>query len=239
MGALFEGEVIVGDDGTPHHAEAAELLQLAKRYGATYVYSRNAGWPANYNRMLSLVRTPYVLFLNDDAIYPKGLAELAMELLNSLSNVGMLSWVSRSISGELAETFKSGYTPDDEGKDQSPDFDTELAGFCVASRVDTLRKISGVDEGFRYYFADSDLAVRQVLDGFPTFRIQWPRIPHVEHGTIHVFKELKGDEGRDADRERFLKKWSRTGPEMRDLLCEAGKYEEEKQTILGIQRRHA
>jgi GT2 family glycosyltransferase len=245
----WKGRVIVGDDGTNVRnreinvgivSEAVSIAAETGYHDADLILSsKNTGWPANFNRMTSLVRTPYVLFLDNDAIYPKGLAELAVSLLKALPHAGMLSWVSRNVTVEEAGKLCVGYEPDEEGRYQLPDHDTELAAFCSAYHVAALRRMDGFDEAFRYYFADSDLAVRLAIDGKPSFRIQWPRIPHVEHSTIHVFPELNGDVGREMDRMRFYKKWERTGPEIRDVVCQGlGRPVDEINRIAGIVAAH-
>ena len=220
----FSGHVIVGDDGSitaPDGTPDAELIAVAaQQSSATLIRSAvNTGWPANFNRMLGLVTTPYVLFLDDDALCPPNLPEVVCRLLDALptQGTGMLSWVSKNITEAAARSFSEKPVPVD-GTNLVPELDTELAAFCSAYRTDALRAHNGFNPEFRYYFADSDLAVRMTKSGELCYRIPWPLIPHVEHSTIHVYPELEGDMGRDADRKTFFRIWDDQPPAVRDRL---------------------
>lgn len=220
--ASFSGPILVSDDGSNAVSvtDAEQICEVVDRHknSRLLVASENRGAFANLNRLLRACETPYALLLDDDGIYPAGLAERAVHLLDRVSHVGMLSWVSRDITSEEAESYRGGYVPDGEGRGDLPDFDTELAAFCSAYRVATIRNIGFFDEGYRYYYGDSDAAIRLTSQVNPCFRIQWPRVPHVEHSTIHKYAELNGDRGKLDDYQRFLGKWHSAPSEARDRI---------------------
>lgn len=217
--ASWRGPILVADDGTraQSHEEAAHIADSCRIYAADLLVShKNAGYFVNANRILRACKSPIILLMDDDTIYPSGLAERVVSLFERAPNVGVLSWVSRNVSNDVADSYRNGYAPDDVGHDAPPEPDTELAGSCAAYRVDTFRNVGFFDEDYRCYYGDSDAAVQLTMKGHPCFRIRWPEFPHVEHSTTTAFEELRWREGEARDRAVFLQKWGATPREIRD-----------------------
>jgi len=79
----------------------------------------------------------------------------------------LLSRLDRQIGQDYFQpdfylTPASDYNTDEEGRWTPPDLDTELSAFCSAYRIEVAASVGFFDEGYRYYYGDSDLALRQM-----------------------------------------------------------------------------
>lgn len=162
------------DDGT------AELIATRPDPPETLRLPRNRGYAGGLAAALPLVRTPFVVWCNDDAAPEKDwLAELedAMDADPAAAAAGSV------LTDESGEVNSAGVrlTADGYGADL---VSTGAAafGFCggaVLLRTRALRGIRGVPAGFFCYYEDTDTAWRLRLSGWRIAQVPAARATHV------------------------------------------------------------
>lgn len=146
------------DDGT------AELLRLHPSRPKVLRLPGNAGFAGGIAAALSVVDTPFVAWLNDDAVPAAGwLAALEDAMESGVAAVG-----SRLEHDDgSAQSLGVRLTGDGHGADLT--VPEEPFGFCGGAallRTDALREVGGVPSGFFCYYEDTDTAWRLRLAGW-------------------------------------------------------------------------
>ncbi|EHR49203.1 putative glycosyltransferase [Saccharomonospora marina XMU15] len=146
------------DDGT------AELLRRHPVRPKVLRLSRNTGFAGGIAAALSVVDTPLLAWLNDDAVPAPGwLAALEDAMAAGVAAVG-----SRlEYEGGVVQSLGVRLTPDGYGADHTAQ--AEPFGFCGGAallRADALRAVGGVPARFFCYYEDTDTAWRLRLAGW-------------------------------------------------------------------------
>ncbi len=160
------------DDGTAALISGHEVVRLP----------RNVGYAGGLAAVLDLIDTPYVAWLNDDAVPdPSWLAELENALeadrgaAAATSSILLTDGSTQSVGVALTAT---GY-----GKDVVL-AGREVFGFCGGAallRTAELRAAGGVPAGFFCYYEDTDTAWRLRLAGGRVISVGPARVRH-RHG---------------------------------------------------------
>ncbi|WP_346129304.1 glycosyltransferase family 2 protein [Lentzea roselyniae] len=160
------------DDGTAELISGHEVVRLP----------RNRGYAGGLAAVLDLVDTPYVAWLNDDAVPdPSWLSELE----NALEAEPAAAAATSSILLTDGSTQSVGValTSDGYGKDVVL-AGREVFGFCGGAallRTSELRAAGGVPAGFFCYYEDTDTAWRLRLAGHRVISVGPARVRH-RHG---------------------------------------------------------
>jgi GT2 family glycosyltransferase len=138
---------------------------------------RNLGYAGGLARALPAVRTPFVAWLNDDAVpAPDWLAVLEDTLDTDPGTAAAGTVLTTSAGVRL--------TADGHGADTTSPSEA-VFGFCggaVLLRTDALRAVGGVPAGFFCYYEDTDTAWRLRLTGWRIVVPATARAAHT-HGT--------------------------------------------------------
>ena len=200
--AGLAGEVIVIDnastDGSPQQAAAAfPAVRLIRN-------EQNLSFSAANNEGIAVSRGRHVLILNDDAFLQEGSLGLMMQKLDSESDVGALSPKLLNVDGSAQwqydnrrfphlrhiicqilgldgimlrnpvtrSIFTLSRDPDQSGEGE------HLAGACLLVRRETLDRVGTFDEGFPFWFEDTDLCYRIKKAGWGLFYLEEARVTH-------------------------------------------------------------
>ncbi|GLZ35705.1 glycosyl transferase [Lentzea sp. NBRC 105346] len=159
------------DDGTAELIRGHEVLRL----------DRNRGYAGGLAAVLDLIRTPYVAWLNDDAVpEPTWLSELETALEDSDAAAATSTIV---LADGSTQSVGVALTADGHGKDLVL-AGREVFGFCGGAallRTDELRRAGGVPASFFCYYEDTDTAWRLRLNGHQVISVGPARVRH-RHG---------------------------------------------------------
>ena len=197
--------IVLVDDGSDMEEDIRSTVGSYPQI--TCSFAPHGGLVKAYNIGIRLVRTGYVLLLDNDVILPRGFfAQLLSALPEQFSVVGLVS----------TKDVKLAY---DGPRLQEPA--TELAGYCMLFATETWRQIDGFDEHFRAYRADSDFCLRACsYTGISSFRLHFPKVFHEEHATLKGFSELQSDESLHHDLKYFHEKWGMTSVEAERMILD-------------------
>jgi GT2 family glycosyltransferase len=160
------------DDGTAGLLTGHEVLRLP----------RNTGYAGALAAALSVVDTPLMAWLNDDAMpAPQWLAALEDSLVKAPGAAAAGS--SMELPDGTPQSLGVRLTADGHGSDLTEPAE-EVFGFCggaVLLRTDTLRDIGGVPAEFFCYYEDTDTAWRLRLAGWDIVAVPGARVVH-QHG---------------------------------------------------------
>lgn len=160
------------DDGTARLLAGHEVLRLP----------RNAGYAGALAAALSVVNTPFMAWLNDDAVpAPDWLAVLEDSLVKAPEAAAAGS--SMELPDGTPQSLGVRLTGDGHGSDLTEPAQ-DVFGFCggaVLLRTGTLRDIGGVPAEFFCYYEDTDTAWRLRLAGWDIVAVQGARVVH-RHG---------------------------------------------------------
>ncbi|MFD5824923.1 glycosyltransferase family 2 protein [Lentzea sp. NPDC060358] len=160
------------DDGTAELLGGHEVVRLP----------RNRGYAGGLAAVLHLVDTPYVAWLNDDAVpEPAWLAELESALAKDAGAAAATS--SILLADGSTQSVGVALTADGHGKDLVL-AGREVFGFCGGAallRTDVLRAVGGVPASFFCYYEDTDTAWRLRLAGHRVVSVGPARVRH-RHG---------------------------------------------------------
>ncbi len=200
-------EISVWDDGSPM-VDYEKLVAVSKEFPRLAIKvhcgKTNRGWISSVNALVPLSSGKIVLLLDDDVLFPAGLLSVLRKLMETIDNVGVLSWRSQGNGPGQSKVARPGFLQ----------ASTELAGYCMAFKRSVWDEVQGLDSSFKVYCSDSDFALRATLAGHPSYRVWWPLIPHEEHGCFKDAPELNRGEIAHRDLNNYLKKWNATGDTM-------------------------
>lgn len=160
------------DDGTAALISGHEVVRLP----------RNRGYAGGLAAVLDLVDTPYVAWLNDDAVPdPSWLTELENALEGDPGAAAATS--SILLTDSSTQSVGVALTADGHGKDVVL-AGREVFGFCGGAallRTAELRAAGGVPADFFCYYEDTDTAWRLRLAGHRVISVGPARVRH-RHG---------------------------------------------------------
>ena len=160
------------DDGTASLISGHEVVRLP----------RNRGYAGGLAAVLDLVDTPYVAWLNDDAVPdPSWLTELETALEGDPGAAAATS--SILLTDGSTQSVGVALTADGHGKDVVL-AGREVFGFCggaALTRTAELRAVGGVPASFFCYYEDTDTAWRLRLAGHRVISVGPARVRH-RHG---------------------------------------------------------
>ncbi|ANZ42860.1 glycosyl transferase [Lentzea guizhouensis] len=160
------------DDGTAALISGHEVVRLPS----------NRGYAGGLAAVLASVGTPYVAWLNDDAVPdPSWLAELERALAGDPGAAAATS--SILLTDGSTQSVGVALTADGHGKDVVL-AGREVFGFCGGAallRTDVLRAVGGVPASFFCYYEDTDTAWRLRLAGHRVISVGPARVRH-RHG---------------------------------------------------------
>lgn len=162
--------LIVVDNASPDRA--ALVQRLAGRAGTQLIdMPRNLGFGTACNRGAALVQTPYVLFLNPDAVADA--AALAALLDHAARHPAEVAWNPRLIEPDGAQHFKRGshLLPRAARLPRSRQDRTGpvpvLHGAALMVRRADFDAVGGFDERLFLFYEDDDLSIRLARDRGP------------------------------------------------------------------------
>ncbi|MFD9698918.1 glycosyltransferase family 2 protein [Lentzea sp. NPDC059081] len=160
------------DDGTAALISGHEVVRLP----------RNRGYAGGLAAVLGMVDTPYVAWLNDDAVPdPAWLAELESALAKDPGAAAATS--SILLTDGSTQSVGVALTADGHGKDVVL-AGREVFGFCGGAallRTAELKAVGGVPASFFCYYEDTDTAWRLRLAGHRVISVGPARVRH-RHG---------------------------------------------------------
>lgn len=148
--------LIVVDDGSTDHT----LVIAGRAAGVEVVhFERNRGLAAARNAVLRQTSTPFLIFLDADAVPHEGCFQA---LLGPLADDNVAAVGGRGMENRwdnAAQQWRALYTAQDHGMERLDD-DWMIMGLCCAFRVEDLRDAGGFDESFREAGEDADISIR-------------------------------------------------------------------------------
>lgn len=164
------------DDGTAtllaRHPSRPEVLRLP----------RNLGFAGGLAEALRRVDTPFVAWLNDDAVPAPDWLAVLEDALDADQHAAAASSVLARDDGSV-QSAGVRLTGDGHGADD-PRTATETFGFCGGAallRTDVLTAVGGVPAGFFCYYEDTDTSWRLRLAGWRVCPVPGARVVH-RHG---------------------------------------------------------
>lgn len=199
--------IIIIDDGSPLQKETGNLINkymrsLLKAFCfVRFVRNpKNLGFAKSYNRAIKMVRTKYIMVVNDDLYFPHGSIKRLLNSLNEPANYGMVGPISNNKTlwtfqyTKQAPSIKS-YAEEELKKLEK--FSTWLSlikqgerkttshylcGFCFAAKTDFIKEFGGFDENYLFGgFEDTDLS-RKIIQKYGNEKIAIIKDVFVGHG---------------------------------------------------------
>ena len=185
--------IVVVDDGS-----APECMEAVLQCGfsrTTILRQEHAGITAAWNRGMSHVETPIVLFLNNDVLFDGPIiARLTETLRQGAALICGTAWRrERMLPASVLRRLSA---------------DRFLQGWCFAARAETVRRLGGFDGSMKLYWSDTDFQARAAAFPVRQALACCPNLPicHFGHRTAHRVAD-RSTIWR-ADREAFIRKWS-------------------------------
>jgi GT2 family glycosyltransferase len=160
------------DDGTARLLAGHDVLRLP----------RNRGYAGALARALSVVDTPFIAWLNDDAMPAPGWLSTLEESLIKAPEAAAAGSLMELPDG-TTQSLGVQLTGDGHGSDRTEPTE-DVFGFCggaVLLRTDVLRAVGGVPAEFFCYYEDTDTAWRLRLAGWDVLHVPGARVVH-RHG---------------------------------------------------------
>jgi len=204
--------VVVVDDGSPIKDFLA-TAQVVERFGWVSIHHpATLGLPGAYNTILRYgIDHESVCLLDDDTLLPSNFLR-CLDYIHAHDQLAVAGFISERFTPAQMVEHKNNVPI--LGDDRPPEFATELAGqcFCINKTVRGVEDLR-FDTNYRYYIQDSSFCCLAASRGVPSFRFHYPRIPHLEHGTLGEYPELRASESVSKDLEVFRWKWCKSPPE--------------------------
>jgi GT2 family glycosyltransferase/predicted TPR repeat methyltransferase len=176
----------------------------------------NRGFPAAVNQGIQIAQGQNILLLNNDTIVTTGWLTRLLAALESDERIGLVGPCSNNVSGpqQIAAGYHDlssldGFAWEHGLANHRRVQDTDrLVGFCLLFRRQVVERIGLFDERFGVgCFEDDDFCLRALQ---ASFRAVIARDAFVHHYGSRTFVGSRIDLGNvlDANRQRFLDKWS-------------------------------
>ena len=189
--------IIVVDDGSP--PESPRRVEAEQFPEITVIPQSHRGVSAAWNRGAVEVRTPYVVFLNNDVLFRGPALERLLAPLSSGRALiaGVRLRTEQLLPRRILEALPS---------------DRFLEGWCLATSMDDFQHLDGFDESLAVYWSDTDFQARMIeaeaIDRSAVCPLhELPDLPlsHLGHRTAHRIRDRRGLW--QKDRNRFIAKW--------------------------------
>ena len=218
-----EFNVFIVDDGSPSR-DVIHTIQVARNFGWPVLHwPKNVGLPGGYNALLQNATGQMLCMFDDDTLIPRNFLTV-MDSLRAHNKFAVAGFISLPMDVERMCAVSADVPV--AGDNHAPEFATQLAGQCFCIDLAQIQKSGDVwgpdfDTRYRYYIQDSDFCCNcMFLYGLPSYRFHYPRIPHLEHGTLGTCVELNAEKQVQPDIAAFVEKW-KTTPERQEEVYAA------------------
>lgn len=182
--------IVIVDDGS----DPADRERIARELSTTLLHPQphrgvTAAWNAGWRR----VRTPYVIFLNNDVVARASWVDAMLQPLvrGDVLACGTAWRTERGLPADVLARLPS---------------TRFVEGWCFATSVAALERLGGFDESLRLYFSDTDLQARLMrLHGINAIGVAQAALGHRGHASTQRLPQRRAIW--EADRERFIGKW--------------------------------
>ncbi len=206
-------EVLIIDNASNHGGpqKLASLFPLVR----IIRNEENLGFAAANNKAIRLSRGRFVLILNDDAVLQEGSLSLMLRKLDSSRHIGAVGPKLLNPDGSLQRGFtnrrfpcfrgllcgflglnplleKNALTRDlfTHGRDPELSGETDhVAGACLLARREALDAVELFDEGFYYFFEDTDLCYRLKKAGWQIAYVAEAQVIHYGSASLKKWTE--------------------------------------------------
>jgi N-acetylglucosaminyl-diphospho-decaprenol L-rhamnosyltransferase len=179
--ADFPNLVFVDNDSQDGTAEALERV-LPR---ATVLrQNSNIGFGPGNNAGLSIVTTPYVLFLNPDCTIERSSANALVATLKKYPQAVLAGPVVLDAQGQANSSFKWGFTrplppsqlayPNPVGEVSTPNID----GACMMANSELFRSIGAFSPELFMYFEEDDIGLRTISRGLDIISTPFAQAVH-------------------------------------------------------------
>ena len=186
--------------------------------------SENRGFSAANNQALRVMRGRYALLLNTDAVLTKGAVHELVAFMEGHDEAGMAggqllhedgsrqnsianfpTLFSLLMNLPLLEVLFPGRYPSKRYEHREPRAVESVIGACMLVRREAMGEVGMLDEGYFFFFEETDWAFRMRRAGWKIYHVPSARIYHLQGRSV----------GRDArsrmafyrSRYRFFDKW--------------------------------
>ncbi len=199
-----KSEIILVDNGSTDDS----VSQIRSRYPDVHIIEagRNLGFAAANNRALSVAKGEILLLVNTDALLEADCAAKLLNVMKSDSHVGMIGPQLLNADGTNQNSFEA--MPDImtetlnrsllkrilpkkyPGKKTAPNCIEvpSLIGAVMMIRKDLLVKLGGFDEGYFFFFEETDLALRIRQAGFKVMHEPQAKAIHLQGATAGSYR---------------------------------------------------
>lgn len=177
----------------------------------------NVGYAGALAAALPLVDTPYMAWLNDDAVPGPDWLSLLCVALEHSPTVGAASAQLVSADGRT-QSVGVGLTEHGYGFDVTAG--GEVVGFCGGAavlRTEALRRIGGIPAEFFCYYEDTDVSLRLRLAGFSLVSVPAARVVHA-HGASAGLGSAAFHHWNERNRLLMLVRCAPVGVAVRELV---------------------
>lgn len=199
--------IIIIDDASPLQKETGDLInKYMRRLLKAFCFVRfvrnpkNLGFAKSYNRAIKMVKTKYLLVVNDDLYFPLGSIKRLLNTLNEPAGYGLVGPISNnrtlwtfqyakqapSIKSyaeeelEKLEKFSTWLSLIKQGERKTTNH--YLCGFCFAAKTDFIKEFGGFDESYLFGgFEDTDLS-RKIIQKYGNEKIAIIKDVFIGHG---------------------------------------------------------
>lgn len=209
-------EIVVANND---HSESWALRALKRRFPIRIIdLPGNLGFGHAANEAVSIVRSPYVGFLNPDTEFFSGNIADIPKIFEKYHDIGVLGARLLSHTGE-SEPWSSGRAVSlwqifrnnmgiPSGKalweSRKPVRAGFVSGAALFTRSELFRKLQGFDERFFLYFEDADLCLRVWESGYRVFL--FPKLTFFHEGGVSHATERSKKEAFYDSQERYFRK---------------------------------
>jgi GT2 family glycosyltransferase len=154
------------------HPSRPEVLRLAV----------NTGYAGGIQAALEVCTTPFIAWLNDDAMPEPGWLAAMEDALDAAPKAAAASAKLLTLDGRV-QSIGVGLTRDGHGVDL---VDGEIFGFCGGAalvRTEPLKAVGGVPTEFFCYYEDTDTSWRLRLAGWTVLSVPDARVVHMHGAT--------------------------------------------------------
>ncbi|MBW8001521.1 MAG: glycosyltransferase [Planctomycetes bacterium] len=197
-------EVIVVEGGSTD-----DTLDVLSRHGVTQIYDEaqclgqgRHSWPQLYNFGFSKTRGKWGMFASDDIIFSKDCISNAVECLNRQNDkiAGGIFFFKNINESPTEEEFGCGKYFIGMGNEFRI-----LMNYGLV-RMDDFREVSGLEEGYEFYYADSDLCCKFYAAGKQL--IPLPESSVVHNNVLDTLKESNEKSG-EHDHALYCQRWGK------------------------------
>ncbi|MCC6179825.1 MAG: glycosyltransferase [Chloroflexi bacterium] len=184
-------------DGTRNYLESLASDRLVPIFAG-----KKLGQARAYNEVFALVRTPYVAWLSDDnRVINRGL-DVAVDILERWSRIGMVGLKTREVEGPSAIAPYLG----------------AISSIGILNvnqgvlRTPILQQVGGFSEAFRDYGIDPDLTAKVLFSGHDVAYTRGVALQHYRAWADGSEASVAQRERQRAYKQRYAAKWGRYAP---------------------------